>query len=434
MASPRKPFDEWKKVLQQYCHNQDWMEDGDPILWNAVAICEMSKTSWQMGKLRMKDELENHSKDQYFFLEQWLNIFDFSERSIQNSSIWQESVTWYLSWLWVSRWVNLERRYSYCRFTTFGQVGRIRNSSSKNQRDKRLRISRTDRKEGRSQQSTSKWIGESHPTESTDDAEALADFWSIQGDFSYRHHNELQVQLYLPKEEAFPIPQTYIDATRSNHTDLDALQGKRIDDYWNVDSKRSLSDSWKGFTKFALLRKQTSQRILCGPGRDWQKFNRLPDQIMYGQKYGRKLVKPLRIEKKKNGQKRSQSSTMLGDWEGFTLIDPDDEEYKETFKYSRRKLERLMAPAMLWKKAPNGITKVFPQSEIASEKNPKTVFGCMVESHASTRQRVEFSQSKKPRTSHCRFRIYFDVPLQVDAQVYSYARSDEDSRCKSRSK
>ena len=32
------------------------------------------------------------------------------------------------------------------------------------------------------------------------------------------------------------------------------MQEKRIDDYWNVDTNRSLSDSWKGFTKFTLLK------------------------------------------------------------------------------------------------------------------------------------------------------------------------------------
>ena len=36
---------------------------------------------------------------------------------------------------------------------------------------------------------------ESQPTETTDDAEARVDFWSIQGDFIYRHHNEFWVQL-----------------------------------------------------------------------------------------------------------------------------------------------------------------------------------------------------------------------------------------------
>ena len=37
--------------------------------------------------------------------------------------------------------------------------------------------------------------GESQPTDSTHDAEARAAFWSIQGDFFYRHHNEARVQL-----------------------------------------------------------------------------------------------------------------------------------------------------------------------------------------------------------------------------------------------
>ena len=71
---------------------------------------------------------------------------------------------------------------------------------------------------------------ESPTTESTDDAEARADFWSIQGDFIYRHHNESRVQLYVPKDETFPTPLKYIDVTRSTHTDLDVMQEKCIDD------------------------------------------------------------------------------------------------------------------------------------------------------------------------------------------------------------
>ena len=64
----------------------------------------------------------------------------------------------------------------------------------------------------------------------------------IQGDFIYRHHTEPHVQLHVPKEETFPIPLKYIDVTRSTHTDLDVMHEKRIDDCWNVDDNRSLSD------------------------------------------------------------------------------------------------------------------------------------------------------------------------------------------------
>ena len=87
-------------------------------------------------------------------------------------------------------------------------------------------------------------------TESTDDAEARADFWSIQGDFTCRHHNEPRVQLYVPKEETFPIPLKYVDVTRSSHANLDVLQEKvliitgmwtRLEVYQNL-----------GFTKFTL--------------------------------------------------------------------------------------------------------------------------------------------------------------------------------------
>ena len=76
--------------------------------------------------------------------------------------------------------------------------------------------------------------GESQPAESTDDAEARADFWSIQSDFIYRRHNEPRVQLYVPKEETFPVPLKYTDVTRSARPDPDVLQEKRIDNYWTV--------------------------------------------------------------------------------------------------------------------------------------------------------------------------------------------------------
>ena len=39
-----------------------------------------------------------------------------------------------------------------------------------------------------------------------DDVEAQNDFWSIEGDFIYRHHLAPRVQLHVTKEETFPIP------------------------------------------------------------------------------------------------------------------------------------------------------------------------------------------------------------------------------------
>ena len=83
-----------------------------------------------------------------------------------------------------------------------------------------------------------------------DDAEAKNDWWSVSGDFIYRHHVEPRVKLYMPKEESFLIPMKYIDVTRTTHPSLDVLLEKQIDCYWSVDGERELSDAWTGFTRF----------------------------------------------------------------------------------------------------------------------------------------------------------------------------------------
>ena len=46
----------------------------------------------------------------------------------------------------------------------------------------------------------------------------------------------------MPKEESLPLPLKYLHVTRTTHTNLDVMQGKRINDYWNVDGGRTLSD------------------------------------------------------------------------------------------------------------------------------------------------------------------------------------------------
>ena len=103
------------------------------------------------------------------------------------------------------------------------------------------------------------FLGESEgslpqPQDSLPDAgEAINDFWSMSGSFINPHHVEPRVKLYSPREESFPIPLKYIDVSRTTHTNLDVKQEKRIDDYWNTDGSRDLSDPWTGFTQFTVL-------------------------------------------------------------------------------------------------------------------------------------------------------------------------------------
>ena len=115
------------------------------------------------------------------------------------------------------------------------------------------------------------FLGESEgslppPQDSYPDAgEAINDFWSISGNFTYRHHVEARVKLYSPREKSFPIPLKNIDVSRTTHTNLDVKQEKRIDDYWNIDGSRDLSDPWTGFTQCTLLDEKLPTHI-CGPG------------------------------------------------------------------------------------------------------------------------------------------------------------------------
>ena len=89
-----------------------------------------------------------------------------------------------------------------------------------------------------------------------DDEEAKSDFWTITGEFIYRHHVEPRVKLYAPKGESFPIPLKYIDVSRTTHTSPNVVLEQQIEDYWNVDGEKELSDAWTGFTRFVLLKER----------------------------------------------------------------------------------------------------------------------------------------------------------------------------------
>ena len=58
------------------------------------------------------------------------------------------------------------------------------------------------------------------------DGEAGNDFWTMSGDFIYRHQVEPRVKLYVPREASFLIPLKCIDVTRATHTSLDVMMEK----------------------------------------------------------------------------------------------------------------------------------------------------------------------------------------------------------------
>ena len=90
-------------------------------------------------------------------------------------------------------------------------------------RDQELRTSTLIRERPIRGESHVDFLGESEgslppPLDSFSDAgEAMNDFWSMSGNFIYRHHVERRVKLYSLKEESFPILLKYIDVSRTAH-------------------------------------------------------------------------------------------------------------------------------------------------------------------------------------------------------------------------
>ena len=206
-----------------------------------IGICETFKISFLIGKLHTKGVLENHLKDQSFHLVHWLSITLLLRKTSQES-------------------INLERKFyldcsldTLCTRGEFGRVtcwvadieeletmdaseiyserlnakevifpkesgkfifpaadGRIKLSGG----DQELRTPTLIRGHPIRGESQRDFLGDSEgpfpppPHDSFLDAgEAINDFWSMSGNFIYRHHVEPRAKLYSPREESFPIPE-----------------------------------------------------------------------------------------------------------------------------------------------------------------------------------------------------------------------------------
>ena len=184
------------------------------------------------------------------------------------------------------------------------------------------------------------FLGESEgsfpqPQDSLPDArEAINDFWSMSGSFIYHHHVEPRVKLYSPREESFPFPLKYIDVSRTTHTNLDVMQESRVDDCWNIDGSRELSDSWTGFTQFILLgEKPPNGYMWSGERLTKRQATTRPDHLW--PELWRGLA---RIDKLREKQKWAIEKPKLDNARrirGIYFIDPEDKEFKETIRNAR---------------------------------------------------------------------------------------------------
>ena len=214
-----------------------------------------------------------------------------------------------------------------------------------------------------------------------DAGEAIIDFWSMAGNFIYRHHVEPRVKLYSPREESFPIPLKYIDVSRTTHTNLDVKQEKRIDDYWNIDGSRDLSDPWTGFTHNLLFWKKNLPTDICGPGERLtrKQLTSRPDHLW--PELWKSMGKHAKLKEKQKWSNEKLHLENARKLRGIYFIDPEDKEFKETIKNARTKLETPVAtaiPCKIMKKncGSGGSNKV------------KTKLACILEADESTRLRM----------------------------------------------
>ena len=88
-----------EEMSAAYCSNQTWVKNEGLIPWNAVAIFETSKTSWQMRTRFMHEKVQLFSE-----------YHPISAKGSQGSG----KETWNMLWMCVDRGSS-ERRYCGCR-------------------------------------------------------------------------------------------------------------------------------------------------------------------------------------------------------------------------------------------------------------------------------------------------------------------------------
>ena len=167
---------------------------------------------------------------------------------------------------------------------------------------------------------------------------------------------------------------------------MDVEHERRIDDYWNIDGSKDLSDSWTSFTQLTLLeekppdgymwsgRRLTRRQLTSKPDRFW------PELWI---KLGRN-AKLKEKHKWSNEKLKLENARRLRE---ISFIDPQDKEFKETIENARKKLETPMAPSMpckTSKKCKHGVAR-------GKTNEFKSKLACILEASESTRLRMEES-------------------------------------------
>ena len=122
----------------------------------------------------------------------------------------------------------------------------------------------------------------------------------------------------MPREESFPIPLRYIDATRATSTTLDVMLERRIDDYLITERNRDLSDSLTGFTRFTIMDEKTPD----GYTWSWERLTKKQTTSRPDYLWPENMERHVRSNEQKNkiGLSENRSLTMLESCKVFTSL------------------------------------------------------------------------------------------------------------------
>ena len=161
------------------------------------------------------------------------------------------------------------------------------------------------------------------------------------------------------------------------------MSSKSIDDYWNIDGSRNLSDPCPVITQFTLLEEKPPDGYMWSLRRSTRKQLTSRTHHLWPE-----IWKTLgRNDKLKEKQKWSHEKLHLENarkLRGIYCIDLEDKEFKDTIKNARKKLETPVAlalPCKIMKNCGSG----------GSDKN-KTKLACNLEANESTRMRMGNSE------------------------------------------
>ena len=154
------------------------------------------------------------------------------------------------------------------------------------------------------------------------------------------------------------------------------MQESRIDDYWNVDESRDLSASWTGFTQFTLVEEKAPDGNMWRLTRE--QLTSRPDHLW--PELWKSMGKHAKLKEKQKWSEEKLHLENARNLRGIYFIDPEDTDFKETIKNSRKKLDTSVAPAMP--------CKIFKKCGSGASNQIKTKLACILEADESTRMRM----------------------------------------------